>query len=48
LDPYVHVTLVGILGIKNVDSVESGAAQAEALGTRLVPAEDVHRLVVHV
>jgi alpha-D-xyloside xylohydrolase len=30
-----------------VASVEGGAAQAEALGTRLVPAEGVGRLVVH-
>ena len=30
-----------------VASVEGGTAQVEALGTRLVPAEDVRRLVVH-
>ena len=34
-------------GIESVQSVEGGAAQAEVLGTRLVPAEDVRRLVVH-
>ena len=34
-------------GVEAVASVEGGAAQAEALGTRLVPAEDVRRLVVH-
>jgi alpha-D-xyloside xylohydrolase len=34
-------------GIEHVDSVEGGAAQAEALGTRLVPEEDARRLVVH-
>jgi alpha-D-xyloside xylohydrolase len=33
--------------IENVASVEDGAAQAEALGTCLVPVEGVHRLVVH-
>jgi alpha-D-xyloside xylohydrolase len=34
-------------GIKTVASVEGGAAQVEALGTRLVPAENVRQLVVH-
>jgi alpha-D-xyloside xylohydrolase len=34
-------------GIDAVQSIEGGAAQVEALGTRLVPAEDVRRLVVH-
>jgi alpha-D-xyloside xylohydrolase len=34
-------------GVEAVASVEGGAAQPDALGTRLVPAEDVHRLVVH-
>jgi alpha-D-xyloside xylohydrolase len=34
-------------GIEAVQSVEGGIAQTEALGTRLVPAEDVRRLVVH-
>jgi alpha-D-xyloside xylohydrolase len=34
-------------GVENVISVEGGATQAETLGTRLVPAEDVRRLVVH-
>jgi alpha-D-xyloside xylohydrolase len=33
--------------VEAVASVAGGAAQAEALGTRLVPAEDVRRLVVH-
>jgi alpha-D-xyloside xylohydrolase len=34
-------------GIEAVQSVEGGATQAEALGTRLAPTEDVRRLVVH-
>jgi alpha-D-xyloside xylohydrolase len=34
-------------GVATVDSVEGGAARAEALGTRLAPAEDVRRLVGH-
>jgi alpha-D-xyloside xylohydrolase len=34
-------------GIRNVASVAGGTARAEALGTRLVPAEGARRLVVH-
>jgi alpha-D-xyloside xylohydrolase len=34
-------------GVEDVVSVEGCAAQAETLGTRLVPAEDVRRLAVH-
>jgi alpha-D-xyloside xylohydrolase len=34
-------------GIEAVQSAEGGTAQAETLGTRLGPAEDVRRLVVH-
>ena len=34
-------------GVEAVASVEGGAAQTETLGTRLVPAEGVCRLVVH-
>jgi alpha-D-xyloside xylohydrolase len=34
-------------GVEAVASVEGGAAQAEALGTRLVPLKGVRRLVVH-
>jgi alpha-D-xyloside xylohydrolase len=38
---------ISLRGVAAVDSVEGGADQAEALGTRVVPAEDVRRLVVH-
>jgi alpha-D-xyloside xylohydrolase len=34
-------------GIENVASVTDGTAQSDGLGTRLIPAEGVRRLVVH-